>query len=140
MLVILRLKWPIPFGERYLHATKAFVDYNQPTVTFRHPNMQFSVPCFLDNPLKGFTNSTLPSSQLASSDSADSAKPQVGLTCLLTNALLPGQSTGSPAWAQPCHHVSNSKLSLHGIQRNQPIALVGRPRHSTWNKSSLWPI
>lgn len=96
MLVVPRLTWPILFGENHLHATKALVDHAQPSVTFRHPSMQFSVQCSLDNPLKGFANSTLPSSQVtSSSDPTGSATPHVGVTCLLTDAPLPGQPKGS---------------------------------------------
>ena len=52
MLVVPLLTWPIIFGKNHLHATKALVDHDQPSVTFRHPSMQFSVSCSLDNQLK----------------------------------------------------------------------------------------
>ena len=57
MLVVPGLIWPMLFGENHLHATQALVDHYAPSITFRHPSMQFHVQCSLDNPLEGFATS-----------------------------------------------------------------------------------
>ena len=54
MLVVPGLVWPTLFGENYLHATRALVDHYAPSITFRHPSIQFHVQFSLDNPLEGF--------------------------------------------------------------------------------------
>ena len=84
MLVVPQLAWPILLGENHLHATKALVDHAQPSITFRHPNMQFTVSCSLDNLVTGFstTASAPPGTPNSSSDS--NRKPHVGVRCLLT--------------------------------------------------------
>jgi len=94
MVVVPQLAWPILFGENHLPATKALVDHDQPSITFRHPNMQFTIPCSLDNPLNGFTSTTASASPHApGTGSGDSRKPHVGVTCLLTKTPLFGQPT-----------------------------------------------
>lgn len=95
MLVVPHLSWPILFGENHLHATKALVDHDQPSITFRHRSMQFTVPCSLDNPLTRFTSTTAPASHAPSNNSRDNYKPHVGVTCLLTKTPLFGKPTFS---------------------------------------------
>ena len=67
MLVVPGLVWPVPFGENHLHATQALVDYYAPSITFRHPSMQFNVQCSLslDNSLDGFTTSAASNGSLS---------------------------------------------------------------------------
>lgn len=58
ILVVLHLSWSILFGKNHLHATKSLVDHGQPSITFQHSRMQFTVPRSLDNPLTGFISTT----------------------------------------------------------------------------------
>ena len=95
MFVVPHLSWPILFGESHLHATKALVDHDQPSITFQHPSMQFTVPCSLDNPLTGFTSTTAPDSHAPSNNSCDNYQPHVGITCLLNKTPLFGKPTSS---------------------------------------------
>ena len=86
MLVVPGLVWPMFFGENHLHATQALVDHYAPSITFRHPSMQFRVQCSLDNPLQGFANISVPNSSSSCESGSTAQKPHVGITCLLTGA------------------------------------------------------
>ena len=86
MLVVPGLVWPMLFGENHLHATQALVDHYAPSITFRHPSMQFRVQCSLDNPLQGFANISVPNSSSSCESGSTAQKPHVSITCLLTGA------------------------------------------------------
>ena len=86
MLVVPGLVWPTLFGENHLHATQALVDHYGPSITFRHPSMQFRVQCSLDNPLEGFTNSPASNGTLSHEGGPTVPRPHVSITCLLTGA------------------------------------------------------
>ena len=86
MLVVPGLVWPMLFGENHLHATQALVDHYVPSITFRHPSMQFRVQCSLDNPLEGFTTSPASNGTLSHESGPTVPKPHVSITCLLTGA------------------------------------------------------
>ena len=86
MLVVPGLVWPMLFGENHLHATQALVDHYVPSITFRHPSMQFRVECSLDNPLEGFTTSPASNGSLSHESGPTVSKPHVSITCLLTGA------------------------------------------------------
>ena len=125
MLVVPHLSWPILFGENLLHASKALVDHDQPSITFRHPSMQFTVPCSLDNPLTGFTSTTAPASHIPSNNSRDNNQPHVGVTCLLTKTPLFGKPTSSYSLQRGLNLVT-----VCGISRNEAYALVGGPTNT----------
>ena len=86
MLVVPGLVWPMLFGENHLHATQALVDHYAPSITFRHPSMQFHVQCSLDNPLEGFATSPASNGSLSHESGPTVPKPHVSITCLLTGA------------------------------------------------------
>ena len=86
MLVVPGVVWPMLFGENHLHATQALVDHYVPSITFRHPSMQFRVQCSLDNPLEGFTTSPASNGSLSHESGPTVPKPHVSITCLLTGA------------------------------------------------------
>ena len=90
VLVVPGLVWPILFGENHLHATQALVDHYVPSITFRHPSMQFRVQCSLDNPLSGFESNSAKNGTVTSDSETTVPKPHVSVTCLLTEAPSPG--------------------------------------------------
>ena len=90
MLVVPGLVWPMLFGKNHLRATQALVDHHVPSITFRHPSMQFRVQCSLDNPLEGFTNVSAANGSLSHESGPTVQKPHVSITCLLTGAPPPG--------------------------------------------------
>ena len=89
MLVVRRRVWPILFGENHLHATQALVDHYAPSITFRHPRMQFRVQCSLNNPLSSFESTLARNGTVTSDSEATVPKPHVSVTCLLTGAPSP---------------------------------------------------
>ena len=86
ILVVPGLVWSMRFGENHLHATQALVDYYAPSITFRHPSMQFHAQCSLDNPLEGFTTSLASNGFLSHECGPTVPKPHASITCLLTGA------------------------------------------------------
>ena len=86
MLVVPGLVWAMLFVENHLHATQALVDHFVPSITFRHPSMQFCVQCSLDNVLEGFTTSPASHGSLSHESGPTVPKPHVSIKCLLTGA------------------------------------------------------
>ena len=93
MLVVPGLVLPILFGENHLHATQALVDHYVPSVTFRHPSMQFRVQCSLGGPLTGFESTSTMNGTVTHEGETTVPKPHVSFACLLTGAPSPGVST-----------------------------------------------
>ena len=82
MLVVPGPVWPMLFGENHLHATQALVDHYVPSITFRHPSMQFRVQCSLDNPIESFTTSPASNGSLSHGSGPTVSKSHVGITYL----------------------------------------------------------
>ena len=130
MLVVPGFVWPMLFGENHLHATQALVDHYAPSVTFRHPSMQFRVQCSLDNPLEGFA-SVLASNGSSSHESGASVpKPQVSVACLLTGAPPPGVHKRSQTlhrglnFVTVCVTLSAAFMGCQAVR--QPLWIEGR--------------
>jgi len=87
MLVVPGLVWPMLFRENHFRATQVSVDHYVPSVTVRHPSMQFRVQCSLDNPLEGFASISVPKSSSSCESGSTAQKPHVSIICLLIGAL-----------------------------------------------------
>lgn len=130
MLVVPHLSWPILFGENHLHATKALADHDQPSITFRHPSRQFTVPCSLDNRLTGFTSTTAPASHAPSNNSRDNYQHHVGVTCLLTK-------TPDPKHGPMQVHLYQSPFYTIGIDYVGPLPQT--PSGNKWIITAVCP-
>ena len=106
ILVVPGLVWPMLFGENHLHATKALVDHYVPSITFRHPGMQFHVQYSLNNPLEGFTILSAANGSLSHESGPTVPKPRVSITCLLTRAPPPGVHKRSQSLHRGLHFVT----------------------------------
>ena len=91
MLVVPGFVWPMLFGDHYV-----------PSITVRHPSMQFCVQCSLHNPLKGFTNVSAANGSLSYQSGPTVLEPHFTITCLLTGATTTVRSqafTTSSSWS-----------------------------------------
>lgn len=130
MLIVPGFVWRILFGENHLHATRALVDHHVPSVTYRHPSMQFLVQCSLENPLTGFESISAAPRSLQNEGKAATAKSHVSITCLLTGAMPPGL----PKHSQPLHRgltfvtvcLSVSAGLMGHNAMHQPLRIEGR--------------
>ena len=74
------------FGENHLHATQALVDHYVPSITFRHPSMQFRVQCSLDKRLEDFASTSVTKRSSSCESGSTAQKPHHSIACLLTGA------------------------------------------------------
>ena len=122
MLVVPGLVWPMLFGENHLHATQALVDHYAPSVTFRHPSMQFCVQCSLE----GFV-SILASNGSSSHERGTSVpKPHVSVTCLLTGGVHKRSQSLHRGlnFVTVCVTLSAAFMVYHAVR--QPLWIEGR--------------
>ena len=97
-LVVPNMSWPLLFGENHLEGTQALSDHSAKTVTFRHPAMNFTVPC----------------------DKPSSHPPHVAVTCLLT-----GKPSTDPRPSQTTVHRGLNLLTAYLTLSAASTGLMG---------------